>query len=144
MWLRTGKEFYYRQSRFWTRIFVLNFGIGVVSGLSMEFAFGWGPVLHRHGNFIGNILGFETVLAFATEAGFLGIMIFGWNRVPPPMHLFATAMVVLGGVFSAFWIMPEGLPRFGRPTFCTVTFSMCFLNRLSPKGVENCAAVRMA
>jgi cytochrome d ubiquinol oxidase subunit I len=107
MWLRTGKEFYYRQLRFWTRIFVLNFGIGVVSGLPMEFAFGtnWGPFSIATGNFIGNILGFETVLAFATEAGFLGIMIFGWNRVPPPMHLFATAMVVLGGVFSAFWIM---------------------------------------
>jgi len=107
MWLRTGKEYYYRQARFWTRIFVLNFGIGVVSGLPMEFAFGtnWGPFSIATGNFIGNILGFETVLAFATEAGFLGVMIFGWHRVPPPMHLFATAMVVLGGVFSAFWIM---------------------------------------
>ena len=107
LWLRTGREYYYRQARFWTRIFLLNFGIGVVSGLPMEFAFGtnWGPFSIATGNFIGNILGFETVLAFATEAGFLGIMIFGWNRVPPPMHLFATGMVVLGSVFSAFWIM---------------------------------------
>jgi cytochrome d ubiquinol oxidase subunit I len=107
MWLRTGSAYYYRQARFWTRIFVLNFGVGVVSGLPMEFAFGtnWGPFSIATGNFIGNILGFETVLAFATEAGFLGIMVFGWNRVPAPMHLFATGMVVLGGVFSAFWIM---------------------------------------
>ncbi len=107
MWLRTGREYHYRQAHFWTRIFLLNFGVGVVSGLPMEFAFGtnWGPFSIATGNFIGNILGFETVLAFATEAGFLGIMIFGWNRVPPPMHLFATGMVVLGSVFSAFWIM---------------------------------------
>ena len=107
MWLRTGQAYYYRQARFWSRIFLLNFGVGVVSGLPMEFAFGtnWGPFSIAAGNFVGNILGFETVLAFATEAGFLGIMMFGWNRVPPPMHLFATAMVVLGGVFSAFWIM---------------------------------------
>lgn len=107
LWLRTGRAYYYRQARFWTRIFLLNFGVGVVSGLPMEFAFGtnWGPFSIATGNFIGNILGFETVLAFATEAGFLGIMIFGWNRVPPPVHLFATGMVVLGSVFSAFWIM---------------------------------------
>jgi cytochrome d ubiquinol oxidase subunit I len=107
LWIRTGNPYYYRQARFWTRIFLLNFGVGVVSGLPMEFAFGtnWGPFAAATGNFIGNILGFETVLAFATEAGFLGIMVFGWNRVPPAMHLFATGMVVLGSVFSAFWIM---------------------------------------
>lgn len=107
MWLRTGDPYYYRHARFWTRLFLLNFGVGVVTGLPMEFAFGtnWGPFAAATGSFVGNLLGFEAVLAFALEAGFLGIMVFGWNRVPAPMHLFATGMVVLGGVLSAFWIM---------------------------------------
>ncbi|MDE2089907.1 MAG: cytochrome ubiquinol oxidase subunit I, partial [Gammaproteobacteria bacterium] len=85
----------------------LNFSVGVVSGIPLEFSFGtnWSAFATAAGNFFGNILGFETVLAFMLEAGFLGIMLFGWRRVPPLMHLFATGMVALGSVLSAFWIM---------------------------------------
>lgn len=106
-WLRTGKLIYYQHLRWWMRIFLLNFGVGVVTGLSMEFAFGtnWGPFSIKTGDFVGHILGFETVLAFMLEAGFLGVMLFGWGKVPRPLHLFATAMVALGSVLSAFWIM---------------------------------------
>ncbi|MGD9888459.1 MAG: cytochrome ubiquinol oxidase subunit I [Halothiobacillaceae bacterium] len=106
-WLRTKNIFYYHQTRFWIRIFMINFGVGVISGIPMEFAFGtnWGAFSVASGDFFGNILGFETAMAFMLEAGFLGIMLFGWNRVSPGMHLFATSMVVLGSTLSVFWIM---------------------------------------
>ncbi|HES75820.1 MAG TPA: cytochrome ubiquinol oxidase subunit I [bacterium] len=106
-WLKTKNIFYYHQTRFWIRIFMINFGVGVISGIPMEFAFGtnWGPFSIASGDFFGNILGFETAMAFMLEAGFLGIMLFGWNRVSGGMHLFATSMVVLGSTLSVFWIM---------------------------------------
>jgi cytochrome d ubiquinol oxidase subunit I len=107
LWFRTGRALYYRHTRFWSRIFLLNFGLGVVTGIPLEFQFGtnWSAFSVATGDFFGNILGFEGAMAFMLEAGFLGIMLFGWNRVPPPAHLFATAMVALGASLSAFWIM---------------------------------------
>jgi cytochrome bd ubiquinol oxidase subunit I len=107
LWLKTGDEAYYHHTRFWGRLFLLNFAVGVVSGVPLEFQFGtnWGPFAAATGGFFGNILGFETVIAFMLEAGFLGIMLFGWNRVGPRMHFFATCMVALGASLSAFWIM---------------------------------------
>ncbi|BBP03219.1 cytochrome ubiquinol oxidase subunit I [Sulfuriferula plumbiphila] len=106
-WVKTGKVVYYHQARFWTKIFLINFGVGVISGLPMEFSFGtnWGPFSIASGDFFGNILGFETAMAFMLEAGFLGIMLFGWKRVSAGMHLFATGMVAFGSTLSAFWIM---------------------------------------
>ena len=106
-WLKTKNMFYYHQTRFWVRIFMINFGVGVISGIPMEFSFGtnWGPFSIASGDFFGNILGFETAMAFMLEAGFLGIMLFGWNRVSGGMHLFATSMVVFGSTLSVFWIM---------------------------------------
>jgi cytochrome d ubiquinol oxidase subunit I len=85
----------------------LNFSVGVVTGLPLEFEFGtnWATFSHFAGGFFGNILGFEGAMAFMLEAGFLGIMMFGWNRVPAPMHLIATIMVAVGASMSAFWIM---------------------------------------
>lgn len=107
LWFGTGKEVYYRHSRFWSRVFLLNFGLGVVTGLPLEFEFGsnWAKFSIATGDFFGNILGFEAAMSFMLEAGFLGIMLFGWNRVPPGVHLFATSMVALGASLSAFWIM---------------------------------------
>lgn len=107
LWNWSGEAFYYHQARFWSRLFLLNFAIGVATGLPMEFVFGtnWKPFTAAAGNVFGNLLGFEAVIAFMLEAGFLGIMIFGWQRVPRLVHLFATAMVTLGGLFSVFWIM---------------------------------------
>ncbi len=107
LWMRTGNIVWYHQTRFWGRLFLLNFGVGVVTGLPLEFEFGtnWATFAHVAGGFFGNILGFEGAMAFMLEAGFLGIMMFGWERVPRGMHLFATAMVAFGGSLSAFWIL---------------------------------------
>ncbi|MGH6980962.1 MAG: cytochrome ubiquinol oxidase subunit I [Stellaceae bacterium] len=107
LWLRSGNDDYYRHVRFWAKLFILNFGVGVATGLPLEFEFGtnWAPFAQAAGSFFGNILGFEGAMAFMLEAGFLGIMMFGWNRVPRGMHLFATVMVASGASISAFWIM---------------------------------------
>jgi cytochrome bd ubiquinol oxidase subunit I len=107
MWLRTGREIYYRHTRFWTRLLILNFGIGVASGVPLQFQIGmnWAPFSYVSGDFVGNILGYEAAMAFMLEAGFLGIMVFGWKRVTRGMHLFASCMVAFGASLSAFWIM---------------------------------------
>jgi len=107
LWVRTSDVVWYRHARFWSKLLLLNFAVGVVSGIPMEFQFGtnWGPFSQYTGQFFGNILGFEGAMAFMLEAGFVGIMMLGWGRVPKGVHLFATAMVALGSSISAFWIM---------------------------------------
>ncbi len=107
LWLRTQNPLYYRQARFWAKLYVLNFGIGVASGLPMEFQFGtnWAPLSEFVGDFFGAVLGFEGAMAFMLEAGFLGIMLFGWNRVPPVIHFLSTVMVAFGANLSVFWIL---------------------------------------
>jgi cytochrome d ubiquinol oxidase subunit I len=107
LWIKTGDVMYYRQARFWSKLLVLNFAVGVVSGIPMEFQFGtnWAGFSQYAGQFIGNILGFEGAMAFMLEAGFVGVMLLGWGRVPRGVHLFATGMVALGSSISAFWIM---------------------------------------
>jgi len=106
-WLRTRNPLYYHQARFWAKLYVLNFGIGVASGLPMEFQFGtnWAPLSEFVGDFFGAVLGFEGAMAFMLEAGFLGLMLFGWNRVPPIIHFFSTLMVAFGANLSVFWIL---------------------------------------
>jgi cytochrome d ubiquinol oxidase subunit I len=107
MWLKTKKESYYRQLRFWTKIFILTFAIGTASGIPLQFQFGtnWSAFSAAAGDFFGNILGFESTVAFALEAAFLGIFVFGWNRVSPFMHWFSNLMIFVGATLSAFWIM---------------------------------------
>ncbi|AUT65317.1 cytochrome ubiquinol oxidase subunit I [Paraburkholderia terrae] len=107
LWIKTGDAMLYRQARFWSKLLVLNFAVGVVSGIPMEFQFGtnWAGFSQYSGQFIGNILGFEGAMAFMLEAGFVGVMLLGWGRVPRGVHLFATGMVALGSSISAFWIM---------------------------------------
>jgi len=107
LWLRSGNVVYYRHARFWSKLLVLNFAVGVVSGIPMEFQFGtnWAGFSRFSGEFFGNILGFEGAMAFMLEAGFIGVMLLGWARVPRGVHLFATSMVALGSSISAFWIM---------------------------------------
>ena len=107
MWLRTKDIAWYHHARFWGRLFLLNFGVGVVTGIPLEFEFGtnWAPFSKFAGGFFGNILGFEGAMAFMLEAGFLGIAMFGWHRTPRPVHLLATCMVALGASMSAFWIL---------------------------------------
>lgn len=106
-WLLTRQERYYQHARFWMRLFLLNFAVGVVSGIPMEFQFGtnWSVFSRAGGDIFGHLLGFEASMAFMLEAAFLGIMAFGWKRVSPGMHFFATCMVAFGGSLSAFWIM---------------------------------------
>jgi len=107
LWLKTGNIDSYRHARFWARLFLLNFSMGVISGLPLEFEFGtnWSHFSIVTSEFFGNILGYEGAMAFMLEAGFLGIMLFGWKRVPPTIHFLATCMVAFGASFSAFWIL---------------------------------------
>jgi cytochrome d ubiquinol oxidase subunit I len=94
-------------TRFWIRIFALIFGIGVATGIIMEFEFGtnWATYSRYVGDVFGSALAAEGIFAFALEAGFLGVLIFGWKRVGPKVHFFSTLMVFLGSMFSAIWIV---------------------------------------
>ncbi len=106
-YLRTGKEAYHTLARFWTKIFALTFGIGVATGIVMEFEFGtnWAAYSRFVGDIFGSALAAEGLFAFALESGFLGILLFGWNRVSKTMHFIATLGVWLGSMFSAVWIV---------------------------------------
>jgi len=107
LWLKTRNKDYYFHARFWSKLYVLNFGIGVASGIPMEFQFGtnWAPLSEAIGNFFGSIIGFEASWAFMLEAAFLGIMVFGWERVNPKIHYVATILVAFGANLSTFWIL---------------------------------------
>jgi cytochrome d ubiquinol oxidase subunit I len=107
LWLKTKKLSYYHHARFWSKLYVLNFGIGVASGLPMAFQFGlnWAPFSEAVGDFFGTVLGFEGTMAFMLEASFLGIMLFGWERVPPIIHWLSTVLVAIGANLSTFWIL---------------------------------------
>ncbi|HXG78811.1 MAG TPA: cytochrome ubiquinol oxidase subunit I [Methyloceanibacter sp.] len=107
IYLKTGKPIYMELARHWTKIFAISFGMGVVSGVVLSYAFGtnWSELSRRGGNVIGPLMSYEVLTAFFLEAGFLGIMLFGRGRVPKGVHFFATAMVALGTVISAFWIL---------------------------------------
>ncbi len=106
-YLRTGEKVYEQMARFWTRIFALTFGIGVATGIVMEFEFGtnWATYSRYVGDVFGSALAAEGIFAFALESGFLGLLLFGWNRVSSKVHFFATLMVLLGSMFSAVWIV---------------------------------------
>lgn len=106
-WLRTRNETYYYLARFWGKIFALAFGMGVVSGIVLSYEFGtnFSKFSQLAGNVVGPLMSYEVLSAFFLEAGFLGIMLFGWNRVSPSVHLFATFMVTVGTLLSAFWIL---------------------------------------
>lgn len=107
LWLRTRNPDYYYHARFWSKLYVLNFGIGVATGIPMEFQFGtnWGPFSEAVGNFFGSVIGFEAAWAFMLEAAFLGIMLFGWERVNSSIHYLSTIMVALGANLSTVWIL---------------------------------------
>lgn len=107
LWLKTRDELYYRMYRFWVKIFAIHFAVGVVSGITLEFEFGTNFAIfsQRVANVLAPLLAYEGMTAFFLEAGFLGIMLFGWNRVAPALHFLATCLVATGATFSAFWIM---------------------------------------
>lgn len=105
--LWTGRPVYRRLFDFWLRVFGIAFGLGVVSGIVMAFQFGsnWSELSRRTGAIQGPLLAYESFTAFALEASFFGVLIFGRLRVPKAFYLFACAMVTLGTSLSAFWIL---------------------------------------
>ena len=107
MWLKSRNETYRDLYHFWSKVFAVNFGMGVVSGLVMAYQFGtnWSGFSQFAGSITGPLLTYEVLTAFFLEAGFLGVMLFGWNRVGPGLHFFATCMVALGTLISTFWIL---------------------------------------
>jgi len=106
-YLKTGNTLYADIYRMWVKIFAVAFGMGVVSGVVMSFQFGtnWSAFSDRAGNVLGPLLGYEVLTAFFLEASFLGVMLFGWNRVSPKMHFASTVIVAAGTLISAFWIL---------------------------------------
>ncbi|SIN95516.1 cytochrome ubiquinol oxidase subunit I [Salinivibrio sp. ES.052] len=104
---RTGEQIWLDTYYFWVKIFALTFALGVVSGITMSFQFGtnWPGFMEKVGNIAGPLLGYEVMTAFFMEATFLGIMLFGKNRVPNWVHTLATLLVAIGTTISAFWIL---------------------------------------
>ena len=107
LWLKTGNTLYHQMARFWTRVFALTFAIGVATGIVMEFEFGtnWAAYSRFVGDVFGSALAAEGIFAFFLESGFLAVLLFGWDKVGPKLHFFATCMVALGAHFSAIWIV---------------------------------------
>ncbi|MFT0634083.1 cytochrome ubiquinol oxidase subunit I [Pseudomonas sihuiensis] len=107
LWLKTSNTLYRDLYHFWSKIFAVNFGMGVVSGLVMAYQFGtnWSAFSDFAGAVTGPLLTYEVLTAFFLEAGFLGVMLFGWNRVGPGLHFFSTVMVAIGTLISTFWIL---------------------------------------
>ena len=107
MYLWRRDERFLRASKFWLRIFAVSFGMGVVSGIVMPFQFGtnWSEFSDKVANVVGPLLAYEGLTAFFLEAGFLGVLLFGRNRVPPWVHFMAAVLVAAGTLFSSFWIL---------------------------------------
>ena len=106
-WRMTGDEKFHRLARFWTKIFAVSFAMGVVSGIVLSYEFGtnWSRFSEVAGNVVGPLMGYEVLTAFFLEATFLGVMLFGWQRVSPNMHVTAAVLVAVGTSMSAFWIL---------------------------------------
>ncbi len=148
-WLRTGNSLYHRITHFWVKVFGLTFAVGVASGIVMEFQFGtnWSTYSRFVGDVFGSALAAEGIFAFFLESGFLGVLLFGWNRVSRRMHFVSTCLVAFGAIFSSIWIVvanswqqtPAGFhvvqtpvgPRAEVTDFWAVVFNPSTLDRLS-------------
>jgi cytochrome bd ubiquinol oxidase subunit I len=106
-WMVTGREHLHRLARFWTKIFAVSFAMGVVSGIVLSYQFGtnWSRFSVVVGNVVAPLIGYEVLTAFFLEATFLGVMLFGWKRVPPWLHVLSAVAVAVGTAISAFWIL---------------------------------------
>ncbi|MCG3149776.1 MAG: Cytochrome bd-I ubiquinol oxidase subunit 1 [Verrucomicrobiae bacterium] len=106
-YLRTRDRQYEVAAKFWTKIFAIIFAIGVATGITMEFQFGtnWATYSRYVGDVFGSALAAEGIFAFFLESGFLAVLVFGWDKVSPRLHFFATCMVALGAIFSSVWIV---------------------------------------
>jgi cytochrome bd ubiquinol oxidase subunit I len=107
LWRRTGRDHYHRLARFWTKIFAVSFAMGVVSGIPLSYELGtnWSRYSLATGNVIGPLIGYEVLTAFFLESTFLGVMLFGWTRVPPWLHVTSAILVAVGTMISGFWIL---------------------------------------
>ncbi|MET0968811.1 MAG: cytochrome ubiquinol oxidase subunit I [Tardiphaga sp.] len=107
LWLWTGRDVFINLFNYWLKIFAIAFGMGVVSGIVMSYQFGtnWSAFSDKVGPVIGPLMAYEVLTAFFLEAGFLGVMLFGLERVGPRLHFLATLMVAIGTLCSAFWIL---------------------------------------
>lgn len=133
---RTGQEAWMEAYRFWVKVFALSFAMGVVSGITMSFQFGtnWPGFMETVGNIAGPLLAYEVLTAFFLEAVFLGIMLFGMNRVPGWLHTLSTFLVAFGTTMSAFWILvlnswmhtPAGFEMRDGVAFATDWFAIIF------------------
>jgi len=140
----TGRENWFRISAFWTRIFAVSFGMGVVSGVIMPFQFGtnWSRFTDAAADVVSPLMAYEGLMAFFLEASFLGVLLFGRKLVPPWAHFFAALMVAFGTLLSAFWILstnswmqtPQGYAlvdgRFKPADWFAVVFNPSFPYRL--------------
>jgi cytochrome d ubiquinol oxidase subunit I len=145
LYLFTGRQIWFRISGFWTRIFAVSFGMGVVSGIIMPFQFGtnWSRFSDAAGDVISPLLAYEGLMAFFLEASFLGVLLFGRRLVPAWAHFFAALMVAFGTLLSSFWILatnswmqtPQGYKvvdgRFEPVDWFAIVFSPSFPYRLS-------------
>ncbi len=149
IYLKTKNPLYKQMAKFWAGVFSLTFALGVATGLVQVFGFGtnWASYSRFVGDVFGSALGAEGIFAFFLESGFLGVMLFGWNRVGPKMHYFATCMVALGAHFSAIWIVvanswmqtPTGFKIVGEGSqaravvtdFWQMVFNPSFLDRIT-------------
>ena len=107
LWLIRRDDAYMKLFDYWKIIFAVTFGMGVVSGIVMSYQFGtnWSVFSDKTGPVLGPLMGYEVLSAFFLEAGFLGVMLYGYDKVGPRLHFFATTMVAIGTLFSAFWIL---------------------------------------
>ncbi|WP_312454995.1 cytochrome ubiquinol oxidase subunit I [Pseudescherichia sp.] len=107
LWLWRKQRVYLDLYKYWSKVFALNVGVGVVTGVLMEFQFGtnWGTLANRAGAVMGPMMYMEVLVAFFLEAGFMGVVLFGMGKVRPWVHFFATCVVAAGSIFSAFWIL---------------------------------------
>src|SRR5947209_529826 len=144
LYFLTGREIWFRLSGFWTRIFAVSFGMGVVSGIIMPFQFGtnWSRFSDATANVLSPLFAYEGLMAFFLEASFLGVLLFGRRLVPPWAHFFAAVMVAFGTLLSSFWILaanswmqtPQGYQlvdgRFEPSSWFAIVFSPSFPYRL--------------
>ncbi len=142
LWLRTGRDVFLQLFKYWLKIFAITFGMGVVSGIVMAYQFGtnWAVFSDKAGPVIGPLMAYEVLTAFFLEAGFLGVMLFGLERVGKALHFTATCMVALGTAISAFWIIavnswmqtPQGYAINAKGQFYTTSWLEVIFNPSMP------------
>jgi cytochrome d ubiquinol oxidase subunit I len=147
LWLKTGKALYLDLFRYWLKIFAINFAMGVVSGIVLSYQFGtnWAVFSDKAGPIVGPLMAYEVLTAFFLEAGFLGVMLFGMQKVGRGLHFAATVCVALGTLLSSFWILaanswmqtPQGFEMGANgqflpgPSWWTIIFNPSFPYRLT-------------